>query len=135
MFLILKRGGYVKNLILGITFLVFSFPVMAEVLESGERMVQTSVPYLVVSVEARCDQPKWEDDSFHVFYSDESYRFLKPYLESGHWSKLIGRTCGENSLKELSKTRFEKVEVLLLNSSEANQAVKNEVQDLIEKYN
>lgn len=124
-----------KNVILGLLGFTFSLPVTAEILESGERVIQTSIPYLVISVEARCDRPKWEDDAYKVFYSNESYRFLAPYFEKGYWAKLLDRTCGAwDSSTELSEENFEKVKILLLNNRDASEAVKNEVDDLIKKY-
>lgn len=120
--------------LMAILALSFCGSVAAEVIESGVREVVTEVPYVVVSVDVKCRAPRWEDDPFTPYFSEESYKLVAPYFDQGYGMKLIDRTCGNGGSKELPADRFEKTKVLLINASKPRKELEGEIRDLLSQF-
>lgn len=107
----------------------------AEIIDSGARQVSAEIPYVVVFAEVRCRAPRWEDDPFTPYFSEESYKLVASYFDQGYQMKLIDRTCGEGGSKELPADRFEKSKVLLINTREPRKVLDEQIRDLLSSFN
>ena len=66
----------------------------AKVVAGNTQFVKIEVTSVVLEVEAKCITPKFEDDSFNVYFSENSYAEVSAYEKQGYAYKLLGKTCG-----------------------------------------
>lgn len=102
----------------------------AKVVAGKTQFAKIEVTSVVLEVEAKCLSPKFEDGSFTVYFSENSYAEVSAYEKQGYAYKLLGKTCGQfGASKELSSTDYETVQILMVNNSEAqgllDEALKN----------
>jgi len=112
---------------------LFAISASADVVAKQEGLIETKLQIVRLSAEAKCLPARSEDEGPSVHYSKESYTEIESYR--GYSSKLIGRTCGVfGSATELSKTDYEKVEVLLYNYGAAKSDFDAQVRDLVDGF-
>ena len=123
--------GFVAVSVLGASSLAHA----DEVISSKSHTIRSSLDTSLVSVKAKCRSPKFEDDSCTAYFSDSSYKFLRPYFDRGFDFKLVNKTCGgpDGSTKpELSGETFEAVTVLLFNVWPVQQDLEKQIRSATE---
>jgi hypothetical protein len=103
----------------------------AKVISGNTQFVKVEIQSVTLEVEAKCEKPQFEDDSFHLFFSPDSYSEVNPYLKDGYSLKLVDRTCGNlGKGAKLSETDFETVTVFLVNGDSARQALEDAIESV-----
>ena len=103
----------------------------AKVVSGNTQFVKLEVKSVVLEVSAKCKTPKYEDDTFQVFFSDDSYAEVSYYQEMGYTFKLLEKNCGSYDATKvsLSTKDYETVQILMVNGEEAqsklNEALKS----------
>lgn len=118
--------------------LASSVSVFATVLEQGSKSVSAKVSYVVMSVEAICRGPQYEDDSSTVFFSNASYSKVMAYQNRGFAMKTLSHYCGNpgpgEKRKELSADVYETVSVLLIDSDQAQKSIDDQIKAVIDSF-
>ena len=120
-----------KHLLLALSALCLLTTANAKVLYGNTQFVKIDVKSVVLEVSAKCKSPKYEDDTFQVYFSKDSYAEVSYYEELGYSYKLVDKNCGsfDATKKSLSSTDYETVQILMVNTSEAqevlNKAIKS----------
>jgi hypothetical protein len=120
-----------KQLLIALSALCLLSTANAKVISGNTQFVKIDVKSVVLEVSAKCKSPKFEDDTFQVFFSDESYAEVSSYQKSGYSYKLLDKNCGSYDATKvpLSSKDYETVQILMVNTSEAqeilNEAIKN----------
>lgn len=102
----------------------------AAILESGEHRVETSIPYVLAELEAKCQSPRFEDEGFRTYFSDASYREISALLNEGYSFKLVDYKCGDGG--NLPTDRFVPVKVILYNVRVAQEKLDEELRKVID---
>lgn len=124
-----------KSLLLVLASL-FTIQASAKVLNSGTIPVQAEIAYFEVEVQAKCLNPKFEDDSFRVYFEPQSYSEVKNYLNESYTMILLDRKCGNNGMgTDLTDANYETVRILFYSSKIARQVIDLNVKDLLDGYN
>lgn len=109
-----------KQIFLALSGLCLLATANAKVVAGNTQFVKIEVKSVILEVEAKCLAPKFEDGSFTVYFSQNSYAEVSAYEQQGYAYKLLGKTCGQfGSSKELSSTDYETVQILMVNNTEA----------------
>ncbi len=103
----------------------------AKVISGNTQFVKIEVQSVVLEVSAKCKSPKYEDDTFQVFFSEASYPEVSSYQKMGYSYRLLDKNCGSFDATKipLSSSDYETVQILMINTSEAqeilDEAIKN----------
>lgn len=126
-----------KNVLLALLF-TSSVSVFATVIEEGSKSVSADVSYVVVSVEATCRGPRYEDDSSTVYFSAASYTKVMAYKNRGFAMKTLSHYCGNpgpgEKRKELSADVYETVRVLLIDTNAAQKSIEDQIRTMIDSF-
>ena len=97
----------------------------AKTVSGNTQFVKLEIKSVVLEVSAKCNSPKYEDDSFHVYFSNDSYAEVSSYEKMGYSYKLLDKNCGpyDATKKSLSTKDFETVQILMVNSSEVKETL------------
>lgn len=107
----------------------------AKELESAMVSINTEMIFVAFEVDAKCTTPAFEDDPVRVYFSDQSYKEVKKYIEGGYSYKLMGSTCtSQKGLKQLPTDKFETTKVLFFNSTEVRKNVQDTMDMHIDNY-
>ena len=108
--------------------------VEAKLLDSETKTVVVEVKSATFELSAKCIGPKFEDDSFKTYFSEESYQEAKEYLNSGSSWKLLDKSCGyEPSDKpQLSFDEYQKVTVFFVDGKSPRDLVEGSIKEIWE---
>ncbi len=95
----------------------------AKVVAENTQVVEVELKSVVLEVSAKCKSPKYEDDTFQVFFSEASYAEVSSYQKSGYSYKLLDKNCGRYDATKtpLSSNDYETVQILMVNAWEAEE--------------
>ncbi len=104
----------------------------AKTVSGNTQFLKLEIKSVVLEVEAKCKSPKYEDDTFQVYFSDESYAEVSYYQKNGYSYKLIDKNCGSYNPKKpaLSTKDYETVQILMVNSAEAQTLLDEAIQNV-----
>lgn len=129
-----KKKMYLSVLIIT-TNLFVSAAAFAQIVKSGLIEIRSQVPFVEMKVRATCRPPQFEDDTFTVFFSADSFKAVKKYTQQGYKYQLIAKSCvGSNAINELPSDAYEDANIILFNPSEAQKKLDDEVKELLNKY-
>ena len=99
----------------------------AKVISETKQPVKIELAKVVLEVQAICKTPKFEDDSFRVFFSDTSYVEVSKYEKMGYAFKLLNKNCGsfDAKVESLSSKNYETVKIQMVNVEEAQNLLKD----------
>lgn len=120
-----------KPLFLVFTVLGLSLSAFAKPVSFKKYTVEIEIEAVTLELQAKCQAPLNEDDSFKPRFSATSYNIIKPYLRAGFSQKLLDKTCGENSTgPELSSDQYETVTVYLVNGQSPFEKLSTEIEKI-----
>ncbi|MBY0384548.1 hypothetical protein K2X05_05265 [bacterium] len=104
----------------------------AKVISENKQSVKIELASVILEVSAKCKSPKFEDDVFHVYFSDASFVEVSNYEKMGYSYKLLNKNCGPYDAKKepLSSKEYETVQILLVNTDEARSLLDEALKDI-----
>ena len=117
-----------------VSVLFASFYANGELLESNIKTVTVQVESAVFELSAKCIGPKYEDDNFKTYFSDESYNEAKRFLTGGYSWKLLDKSCGyeQTNKPQLSYDKFQKVKILFVDGSSPRETLESFIKEIWE---
>ncbi len=114
--------------------LALSLSANAKLLESDSQTVTLEIKSAVFEVMAKCIGPKFEDDAFQTYFSEESYQEVAEYLQGGYSMKLLDKSCGyeDTGKPQLSYDEYEKVKVYFVDGNTPRQTLSDSIKDIWE---
>ncbi len=117
--------------------LALSVSANAKLIESDTQTISLEIKSAVLEVTAKCIGPKFEDDAFQTYFSEESYQEVEEYLQGGYSMKLLDKSCGyeDTGKPQLSYDDYETVKVYFVNGNTPRQTLKDAIQEVWEAKN
>lgn len=92
--------------------LVFIFTAIqsaqAKMISTDSQKIELEVKSATLELSVKCQGPKFEDDTFKIYFSDESYPEAQAFIDNGYSYRLVDKKCGSSgSGPQLSTKTFE----------------------------